>query len=219
MRVSLLAIDGTMPFLGIYRTSRGKVVYVVEYMKDGKTVGKVLGKVSKLSRKKAHKAARKWLKKHHSTWRNPSPIGNPAAARPTSDAPPKPAPTSEPPAETAPVSTRRIRRTKRMIKPVEQSSVTSSAGPAQDVARTIEIRPSKLLVFDELKTEFGIPYTRSYIRKLEAQGKFPKRVLIGDRRVAWVASEIDAYLKNRIATRFKVQNLRRFGQRRESGNQ
>jgi predicted DNA-binding transcriptional regulator AlpA len=53
-------------------------------------------------------------------------------------------------------------------------------------------KPIKLLSFPELKSLKGIPYTRRYLRTLEAKGKFPRRRRIGGRTVVWVEAEIDS---------------------------
>lgn len=53
----------------------------------------------------------------------------------------------------------------------------------------------------ELKTIFGIPYTSAHIARLEASGKFPKRVQLGPCRVVWVSEEIQKLLDERIAAR------------------
>lgn len=37
--------------------------------------------------------------------------------------------------------------------------------------------------------------------RLEAKGRFPKRVPIGDARVGWVEAEIDAHVESKIAGR------------------
>lgn len=60
----------------------------------------------------------------------------------------------------------------------------------------------KLLEFEELKPKKGINYTRDHVRRLGNQGKFPKPIhLGGGRRIAFVESEIDAYLAAQIAAR------------------
>mgnify|MGYP002639559046 CR=1 FL=1 len=46
-----------------------------------------------------------------------------------------------------------------------------------------------------------IPYSQNQLRRLEAQGSFPKRVRIGANRVAWVREEIDDWLQGRISQR------------------
>jgi prophage regulatory protein len=53
----------------------------------------------------------------------------------------------------------------------------------------------------ELRTVCGIPYTPQHIARLEAAGKFPKRVQLGPNRVAWLWSEVDAWICERVAFR------------------
>lgn len=43
--------------------------------------------------------------------------------------------------------------------------------------------------------------SKSSIYRLEKEGKFPKRVTITETRVAWVESEIDAWIAEKIAAR------------------
>ncbi len=59
----------------------------------------------------------------------------------------------------------------------------------------------RLVSKKELKTVCGIPYTPQHIARLEAAGQFPKRVQLGPNRVAWVMSEVDAWVNERIANR------------------
>ena len=59
----------------------------------------------------------------------------------------------------------------------------------------------KFISFEELKTEKGIGYSRTQIWRLERDGKFPKRVPIGEARIAWVESEIDQWQKHQIEAR------------------
>ncbi len=53
----------------------------------------------------------------------------------------------------------------------------------------------------ELKTVCGIPYAPQHIARLEAAGEFPKRIRLGQNRVAWVLSEVEAWIDERIAKR------------------
>ncbi|MEQ1718298.1 MAG: AlpA family phage regulatory protein [Hyphomicrobium sp.] len=46
-----------------------------------------------------------------------------------------------------------------------------------------------------------IPYTPQHIQRLEKAGKFPRRIQLGPNRVGWVATEVDAWLAERIAQR------------------
>ena len=59
----------------------------------------------------------------------------------------------------------------------------------------------KLVTKKELKSVFGVPYSFAHIARLEAAGKFPKRVKLGACRVAWVSDEVQAWIDERIATR------------------
>jgi prophage regulatory protein len=59
----------------------------------------------------------------------------------------------------------------------------------------------KLITFEELKPQFGIPYTRVWISKLEADGKFPKHVSIGENRIGWIESEIAAWVAAKMKAR------------------
>ncbi|MFN0218243.1 MAG: helix-turn-helix transcriptional regulator [Hyphomicrobium sp.] len=42
-----------------------------------------------------------------------------------------------------------------------------------------------------------VPYSAQHLLRLEKQGKFPKRIRIGERRVGWRLSEIEAWLDER----------------------
>ena len=61
--------------------------------------------------------------------------------------------------------------------------------------------PLKLCSAKELKSVFGIMFCRQHIWRLEIAGQFPKRVRLGNRRVGWVCSEIEALLAARIEER------------------
>jgi prophage regulatory protein len=61
--------------------------------------------------------------------------------------------------------------------------------------------PKQLVSKKELRTVCGIPYSPQHIARLEAAGKFPKRVQLGQNRVAWVLKEIEGWLDERIANR------------------
>ena len=57
----------------------------------------------------------------------------------------------------------------------------------------------ELIVADEIAQR--IPYSQNHLRRLEAQGSFPKRVRIGANRVAWVRQEIDSWIDARLNAR------------------
>jgi len=53
----------------------------------------------------------------------------------------------------------------------------------------------------ELKSICGIPYSPQHIARLEAAGKFPKRIQLGPNRVVWLISEIEKWIEERSALR------------------
>ncbi len=59
----------------------------------------------------------------------------------------------------------------------------------------------RLVSKKELRTVCGIPYTPQHIARLEAAGTFPKRVRLGPNRVAWLLSEVEDWVSERIAIR------------------
>jgi prophage regulatory protein len=44
-----------------------------------------------------------------------------------------------------------------------------------------------------------IPFTRQHVARLEAAGRFPKRIQLGDRKIAWKLSAVRAWLDEREA--------------------
>lgn len=63
---------------------------------------------------------------------------------------------------------------------------------------TISTKP-ELIFADEIAQR--IPYSQNQLRRLEAQGSFPKRVRIGANRVAWVREEVDQWIEERVNAR------------------
>jgi prophage regulatory protein len=59
----------------------------------------------------------------------------------------------------------------------------------------------KVLTYPALRERKGIPYTRAHLWRLEREGRFPRRVAIGENRIAWIESEIDAWLAEKAAQR------------------
>ena len=71
-----------------------------------------------------------------------------------------------------------------------QPSLPSSSSPLMNGRRLVSKK--------ELKSSCGIPLSLTHIARLEAVGKFPKRVKLGDHRssrCAWYADEVDAWLR------------------------
>ena len=52
----------------------------------------------------------------------------------------------------------------------------------------------------ELKT-IGIPYSFQHIARLEKANRFPKRIVLGQCRVAWCYKEVCEWIAERVARR------------------
>lgn len=63
----------------------------------------------------------------------------------------------------------------------------------------------KLLSMADLKPEKGISYSRPHLYRLINAGKFPRPVKLGEARVAFVESEIDDWLQERVAERDRLE--------------
>lgn len=59
----------------------------------------------------------------------------------------------------------------------------------------------RLLPFNSIKEEKGIGYSRVHLARLIDAGKFPRPVAVGGNRIAWVESEIDQWISDRMAER------------------
>jgi prophage regulatory protein len=59
----------------------------------------------------------------------------------------------------------------------------------------------RFLRFPELKSAKGIPFSRAHVWRMERANKFPHRVFLAERTVAWAESEIDDWLAARVAER------------------
>ena len=53
----------------------------------------------------------------------------------------------------------------------------------------------------DLRKKKNIQFSPEWLRRLEAKGLFPKRVRISARRIGWVESEIDEWLKSKADAR------------------
>jgi prophage regulatory protein len=56
----------------------------------------------------------------------------------------------------------------------------------------------RLVSKKELRSICGIPYCPAHIARLEKAGKFPKRIRLGQNRVAWLLSEVEAWIDARL---------------------
>ena len=46
-----------------------------------------------------------------------------------------------------------------------------------------------------------VPFSPNHLRRLEAQGDFPRRVRIGANRIAWLRGEVEQWLADRVGAR------------------
>jgi len=53
---------------------------------------------------------------------------------------------------------------------------------------------NRLLSYAELRRRKGVSYSKRHLLRLESAGRFPKRVRLSDRVVAWHEREVDQYL-------------------------
>jgi prophage regulatory protein len=56
--------------------------------------------------------------------------------------------------------------------------------------------PRRLIRRDELKRR--VPYSLTHVWRLERKGQFPRRIVVGENRVAWDEAEVDAWIEGRI---------------------
>lgn len=60
----------------------------------------------------------------------------------------------------------------------------------------------KLISFPSLKAEKGIGYSRVHLARLIEAGKFPAPLRLGaGGRIAWLESEVDDWIRDRMAER------------------
>jgi prophage regulatory protein len=52
-----------------------------------------------------------------------------------------------------------------------------------------------------LKDDKGVTYSNPHLLRLEREGKFPRRIALGDNRVGWIEEEIDAWIRARMTAR------------------
>ena len=48
-----------------------------------------------------------------------------------------------------------------------------------------------------LKTLYGIPYSHQHIARLEKTGRFPRRIRLGQCRVAWYCHAVESWIAGR----------------------
>ena len=58
----------------------------------------------------------------------------------------------------------------------------------------------KLVDFKRMKEVYGIPYSRQHIDRLCAENRFPPKRKIGLHRTCWLASEVEAWIADKLET-------------------
>jgi prophage regulatory protein len=76
-------------------------------------------------------------------------------------------------------------------------------GPMRPCEDTTMTDYPTLLRRPEVRARTGLSDTR--IDELEKRGAFPRRVLISERAIGWVASEIDQFIRAKIEARDQQQ--------------
>jgi prophage regulatory protein len=71
--------------------------------------------------------------------------------------------------------------------------------PSANCSKSVASRPNRLINKGQLCQM--VPYTPQHILRLEKEGKFPRRVQVGPNRVAWLESEVEAWVAARVAER------------------
>jgi prophage regulatory protein len=61
-------------------------------------------------------------------------------------------------------------------------------------------KPQRYLSLADL-ADRGIPFVNDSLLRMEKAGTFPRRVRLGYKNVAWVESEVDEWMRARIADR------------------
>lgn len=59
--------------------------------------------------------------------------------------------------------------------------------------------PRRLIFPDEVHSISR--YSAQHLRRLEAQGDFPRRIRIGANRIAWLRDEVEQWLADRLEAR------------------
>lgn len=93
--------------------------------------------------------------------------------------------------------------TRSMSKPRSGDAHLARSQPRSETDdRAIGLQPSRLITKAELRRI--VPYTPQHILRLEKRGMFPRRIQVGANRVAWLLTEIEAWVAARAAERARV---------------
>jgi prophage regulatory protein len=75
----------------------------------------------------------------------------------------------------------------------------SQTSPYDVIGRSGDDPPAKLIRFSQLEARYGISFSRMHVGRLEKSGQFPKRIRFGKNSVAWLSTELEAWVAARRA--------------------
>ncbi len=82
----------------------------------------------------------------------------------------------------------------------KEAEADAREGPERQLLEAVApVTPPRLITKSELRKI--VPYTPQHILRLEKRGLFPRRIQVGPNRVAWLLSEIEEWVKARVAER------------------
>ncbi len=59
----------------------------------------------------------------------------------------------------------------------------------------------RIITFDRLRPEKGVPYSRDHLRRMVKAGSFPAPISVGEARIGWIEAEVDRWLDERVSQR------------------
>jgi prophage regulatory protein len=61
--------------------------------------------------------------------------------------------------------------------------------------------PKSFRVITKKELRQLVPYTPQHILRLEREGRFPRRIRLGENRVGWILAEVEGWIAARMAER------------------
>jgi prophage regulatory protein len=94
--------------------------------------------------------------------------------------------------------TRKVRKPRK--RKVERRNADNHAAVVGETVTTRPAHVKRISLYHELQV-LGVLYSRRHLDRLEMEGKFPKRVALGEGRIGWVTSEVIAHVDLQIESR------------------
>jgi len=82
-----------------------------------------------------------------------------------------------------------------------QEAVTQMPPPVLREVGAPQKKQSRNLIYHQLKSLKGIPFSRPHLARLEETGEFPRRVQISAARIGWREDEVDEWLQSKADAR------------------